>query len=358
MNASPPAVVVGTGFGCRIHVPALRAAGFEVKALVGVDPERTARRAEKLGVPLALTDLDEAIARTGAVAVTIASPPSSHARLTLAAIARGCHVICEKPLSMNLGEARAMLEAAERAGVTHLVGNEFRWLPERAIVARAVAEGLIGAPRFLSLLTFHGLVADPETKMPRWWFDEAAGGGWLGAQGSHIVDQVRTWVGDIDSLSAALLTVSARPPGAEDSYALRFRLKNGAEGVVQQSAGAWGPQGAFTRLAGEHGSLWIEGGKVFLADRSGTRELTTPPDLELPAPPDASDDPRARFSQFELGPYTRLCEVFRQGVEGRDIKSATPPPTFRDGVACMEAMDAIRRSAAEGGTVVRIGAGD
>ena len=43
----PGAVVVGTGFGCRVHVPALRNAGFDVVALVGRDPERTARRAER-----------------------------------------------------------------------------------------------------------------------------------------------------------------------------------------------------------------------------------------------------------------------------------------------------------------------
>ena len=46
MEAQPGAVVVGTGFGSRVHVPALRAAGFDVLALVGTDPERTARRAQ------------------------------------------------------------------------------------------------------------------------------------------------------------------------------------------------------------------------------------------------------------------------------------------------------------------------
>src|SRR4051794_16556777 len=96
-TTAPPALVVGTGFGCRIHVPALRAAGFEVAGLVGSDPERTARRAQANGVPLVFTDLDEAISKTGAVAVTIATPPNSHGPLTLAAVARGCHVICEKP---------------------------------------------------------------------------------------------------------------------------------------------------------------------------------------------------------------------------------------------------------------------
>src|SRR5262245_23150616 len=64
--AKPPALVVGTGFGCRIHVPALRAAGFEVVGLVGTDADRTRRRAESNGVAQVFTDLNDAIARTGA----------------------------------------------------------------------------------------------------------------------------------------------------------------------------------------------------------------------------------------------------------------------------------------------------
>jgi len=50
-NAAIPAVVVGTGFGCRIHAPALKATGFDVAGLVGTDPERTARRAEREALP-------------------------------------------------------------------------------------------------------------------------------------------------------------------------------------------------------------------------------------------------------------------------------------------------------------------
>jgi predicted dehydrogenase len=356
MTAAPPAIVVGTGFGCRIHVPALRAAGFEVAALVGSDPGRTARRAERSGVPLAFTDLDEAISRTRAEAVTIATPPNTHAALTLQAVARGCHVICEKPFAESAAEARAMLEAAERAGVGRLVGNEFRWLPERAVAARAIAEGQIGEPRMLSMVQYHPLVASPEAKMPAWWFDAEAGGGWLGAQGSHIVDHVRSWLGDFETVSAALPIVSDRKGVAEDSYALRLRLANGVEGGVQQTAGAWGPSLAVTRVAGSHGTLWLEGSTVWVADARGARELPVPAELELPPPPAASTDPRERFSTYELGPYIRLCEALRAYVDGRAPSGLVAPPTFADGLAATEVLDAIRASARAGGQLVRVGA--
>jgi predicted dehydrogenase len=354
-GSNPAAVVVGTAFGCRIHVPALRAAGFDVAALVGTDPERTARRAQAAGVAQTFTDLDEAIAKTGAKAVTIATPPNSHAPLSLTALGRGCHVICEKPFARDTAEARTMQAAAERAGVMALVGNEFRWLPDRALVARAIEEGLIGEPRFLTLSSYNSLVASPEAKMPRWWFDESAGGGWLGAQGAHIIDQVRSWVGDFASLSGVTPTVSDRAAeAAEDSYIVRFTLKNGVEGVLQHTAGAWGPMDAMTRVAGTHGTLWVQGADVWLADKDGKRQLPVTPDLELPPPPPPSDDPRKQFSHFELGPYIRLAEALRAGVDGRDPKSAVPLPTFADGVAAMQVIDAVRASAAKGGAVVTL----
>lgn len=347
----PGAVVVGTGFGCRVHVPALRAAGFDVVGLVGTDPERTARRAERSGVPYVFTDLDEALARDDVAAVTIATPPHTHAALAVAAVAAGRHVVCEKPFALDAVEARAMLEAAERAGVTHLVGHEFRWAPERAVAARALAAGAVGAPRFASFVSYVPMLADPDAKMPPWWFEAAAGGGWLGASGSHVVDQIRTWLGEFASVSATLGVTSARTGVAEDSFTVRFRLRSGVDGVLQQTAAAWGPYGGVTRVAGTDGSLWVDGDTVRLADRAGERALPLPDDLVLPEPPGASDDPRHRFTHLELGPYTRLCEVLRAAVDGRPVPGAVPVPTFADGLAATEVLDAIRASAAADGAL-------
>jgi len=239
MSSTPiPALVVGTGFGCRIHVPALRAAGFEIAGLVGTNPERLERRAGQNEVAATFTDLDEAIAKTGAKLVSIATPPDTHAELTLAAIDRGCHVLCEKPFAFDAGEAQRMLDAAEKAGVVHMVAHEFRWLPDRALFGRAIAEGMIGEPRFLVLDQFIPFCADPETPLPKWWFDKASGGGWLGAGGSHLMDQIRAWLGEFDTLSANLFLVSDREAEADDSYSMRFVMKNGVEGSMQQTAGA------------------------------------------------------------------------------------------------------------------------
>jgi predicted dehydrogenase len=356
MTAKIPAIVVGTGFGCRIHVPALRAAGFEVVGLVGNNPGKTEKRAGQNGISAWFTDLDEAITRTGARVVTIATPPSTHAALTLTAIARGCHVVCEKPFASDSGEAQHMLDAAEKAGVFHMVAHEFRWMPDRALFGRAIAQGLIGDPRFLVVDQFIPFCADPDTPLPKWWFDAASGGGWLGAGGSHMMDQIRAWLGEFDSLSANLFLVSDRVADCEDTYSMRFRMKNGVEGSMQQSAGAWGPMATLLRCAGTKGTVWIEQGKVMVADKTGTRELAVPDDLLLPPTPPPDPDPNspARASHFEIGPFTRFCEALRDGVEGREVRSSVPIPTFRDGLESMRILDAIRASSAAGGALTHV----
>ena len=344
------AVVVGTGFGARVHVPALRAAGFDVHAIVGRDVDRTARRAERLGVEHACSSLADALTLPGVEAVTIAAPPAAHAALAIEACDAGRHVVCEKPFALDAIEAEAMTRAAANAGVTALVGHEFRWAPDRATAARAIASGVIGVPHLASLVQYVPLVADPEARVPEWWFDAARGGGWLGASGSHVVDQVRCWFGEVASVSATLPTVAARE-GAEDSFVVRASTASGVEVVMQQTAASWTPHVAgVTVVAGTDGTLELDGEGVWCSDRSGRRLLPVPHDLALPAPP-ASDDPRHRYTHLELGPYARLCEALLAGVEGRPFESAVEVPTFADGLACMRVLDAVRASAAAGGAV-------
>lgn len=359
--ASPPirapirAVVVGTGFGCRVHVPGLRAAGIEVAALVGTRPDKLARKAQEASVGAHYTDLAQAIRETGTNLVTVATTPATHAALSHVAIEHGCHVLCEKPFAFDAAEGRALLDAANKAGVVHMVNHEFRWLPERALMGRVMAEGQIGEPRFLVIDQFIPFCADPEARLPRWWFDPASGGGWLGAGGSHIIDQIRAWLGEFASISANLMTVSDRQDVADDSYSARFRMASGVEGSLQQTAGAWGPSASMWRCAGSKGTVWIEAGKVMLADRAGTREVPLPDDLRLPPPPPA-DDPNGanRLSHFEMGPFTRLAEALRDRILGVAASSAVKAPTFEDGLASMRVLDAIRASAAGGGELIKI----
>jgi predicted dehydrogenase len=345
--------VVGTSFGCLTHVRGLRQAGFDVVALVGRDPVKTAERAARFDVPHPTTSLAAALTLPGVDAVTIATPPHTHAELALEAVAAGRHVLCEKPFARDANEARSMLAAADTAGVVHFLGTEFRWGTGQALGTRVVASGAIGEPKLATFIMHIPMLADPAGELPPWWSDAAQGGGWLGAQAAHVVDQIRSTLGEFAGVSASLPHVADRGMTAEDSYVVHFRLQSGVAGVMQSSAGDWGPMLFVTRIVGSTGTVTIEGDTVKVSDHDGTRPVPVPDDLVLgaPSPPPAdllvtAYDKLHAFG-IDLAPFTRMAETFRDRILGRDVPDDPRPATFADGVAGMAVLDAIRASAAE-----------
>ena len=347
-------VIVGTGFGCITHLRALRAAGFEVHALVGRDPDKTKARAERFDVPNGLTDVRDALALPGVDAVAVATPPYTHAAIALDAIAAGKHVLCEKPFARNAAEAQLMCDAAEQAGVVHLLGTEFRWSTGQASMARVVRRGNIGTPKLATILMHIPMLADPAGEVPGWWGHADEGGGWLGAQAAHAVDQVRVMLGEFAGVSASLTQVAARDWDVEDTFTVHFRTQSGVDGIMQSTVGAWGPPIFATRVAGTAGTVWADFDTVHVADVSGTHDVPAPDDLPIapPEPPPGdllvtAYDGLHAFG-IDLAPYTRLCTTFRDLIDGRAVPDDPPPATFADGVAGMRVLDAIRASAPTG----------
>ena len=351
-----PIAVVGTGFGARIHVPGLRASGrFDVRALVGRRPERVRRVAERQGIPRAATRLADVL--DDVAAVSIATPPDAHAELAVAAARASRHVLCEKPMARTVAEATAMRDAARTAGVVALVDHEFRFDPARATLAELIRRGDLGRPRLVAAITHIPLFADADRPAPAWWFDADAGGGWLGASGSHLIDALRVWLGDFAAVAALVETfvgtrrvAEASAPvavGADDAFSLLFRMASGAGGVVQQSAVAWGPPSVVLRIVGSDASAWIDDdGRLHRAGRdAAASEVAVPPHLRLPdvpVPPDAGP-----FAARELPAFVRQAERFADAIEGRPA-SAPAAATFDDGLAVQRVIDAVRESARQG----------
>ena len=138
---------------------------------------------------------------------------------------------------------------------------------------------------------------------------------------------------------------------------MHFRLRSGVDGVMQSTSGDWGPPLFLTRITGSAGTLWLKGTpgteSVWLADRTGARQVPVPDDL-VTAPPDppAADALRTAYDHMiglglEIGAYTRLAETFRDLILRRPIAAYPRPATLADGVADMAVLDAIRKSAAE-----------
>ena len=168
-------------------------------------------------------------------------------------------MLCEKPFTRDAIEARSLLEAAERAGVVHLLGAEMRFTPGQALLARVVRDGAIGDVRLAMFVMHIPLLADPTSEVPAWWSDAGSGGGWLGAHAPHVIDQIRTTVGEIVGVSASLSRVVERTWTVEDGYLVHFRTAGGAAGVMQSVAADRGPMLFTTRVVGSRGTAWAEG---------------------------------------------------------------------------------------------------
>jgi len=323
-------------------------------ALVGRDPVKTAERARMFDVPRACTSLGEALAVPDVAAVTIATPPFSHAELAFEAIAAGKHVLCEKPFAADAAEARRVLAAAESAGVVHVLGTEFRYDAGQALLARAVADGTVGEPRVATWLMHVPVLAESDAEVPHWWADASVGGGWLAAHGSQLIDQIRATLGEFRGVSASLVHVVDRPMSADDGFVVHFRMDSGCVGMLQSTASDHGIM-VETRVTGSTATAWIEGvgATVKVAAAGGVRTLPaieSMPTVPAPALPVGSvTTTYERMITFgvEYGPYTRLAAAFRDLILGRPVDPG--PATFADGVAMMTVLDAIRRSAAAGG---------
>lgn len=129
--------VIGTGWG-RMHVGGFRAAGAEVYALCGADLQKTRRVAEAEGIPLATDDVRTLCQSVDAVVV--ASPDAWHARHAHIALEAGRAVLCEKPLTPGVAEARELVQAARVRGLTCATNFPYRMLPPLAALRRWLGE--------------------------------------------------------------------------------------------------------------------------------------------------------------------------------------------------------------------------
>ncbi len=353
------AVVVGSSFGGRVHVPALRAAGFDVVGLVGRDPGRTAERASAFGIGVHGTVISDVAAETGADVITVSTPPAAHHPSVMEALANGCHVLAEKPFALSVAEAEEMADAAAALGVTAMVSFEFRWQPAEALVARVIQRGDIGEPRAATLVSHSGLVANglPVAFNDDWWGDAAAGGGILNAAGVHVLDRLQTWLGPIVSVSGDTRQVSPLPGGAEDTYSALMQTAGGVSISAQHCSGVRGQGLSVCKVIGTEGTVWLEGGQAHISSGAEPVALEVPEDLVPPDPPEwPKDDPKHAFTAYEMPLFVRLAERLRDEITGTVISPDLPPtPTFADGLATQRVVDAIRASSLDRGAWQAIG---
>jgi predicted dehydrogenase len=309
------ASVIGTGFGSSVVARIYQQLGIDVDVVSPREPKRV-RAACAAPVDL----------------VSVHSPPFLHRQHVLWALESGRNVLCDKPFGKSAAEAREMLDAATAAGVVHLANFEFRHDAARRQIKAWIDNGAIGTPRHVHWSRLSSGSRTP-LKQHGWLFDQDSGGGWIGAYGSHVIDTLRWWVGEIDDVAGVRrIDMPLRPDAdgvpractAEDAFSASFTFANGATATVDTAfaAAVEGPQQL--QVLGSDGVIVL----------NGTTELTLRRAAE--------HDEKITFPQFRGDvhepSFTKWAELIRDAIrEGQQIQ-----PSFQDAVACAQIMDKLK----------------
>lgn len=137
--------IVGTGFMGKVHAENVRRLGnVEIAAVVGSRPERAQQFAESFGIPIATADLQDVLNNKEIQAVHICTPNVDHFPMSLAAINAGKAVLCEKPMTMNVAEARQLVDAAKQKNAVNCLQHNLRYYPVVQQMRQMVAHGDLG----------------------------------------------------------------------------------------------------------------------------------------------------------------------------------------------------------------------
>jgi len=180
--------IVGAGFGVAAHLPSYRAhPGFEVVALAS--PHSAASIAAERKIPHAFESCRAMLrADIELDVVSVASPPAAHYDDVMAALAAEKHVLCEKPMALNVSQAERMAAAGEAAGTARGIAHEFRFIPERQALKELIVNGHLGPLRNIEIAEMHNFLRADGHRKNNWWFSRESGGGITGAWFSHIID--------------------------------------------------------------------------------------------------------------------------------------------------------------------------
>ena len=333
--------IVGAGANTRkYHIPNLRAQpGVEIVSVANRTRESGERAAKEFGFARVYDTWRELVEADDTNAICIGTWPYLHAPVTIAALARGKHVLCEARMAMNAAEAHAMLEASRRA--PHLVAQlvpapHTLWVD--ATLQSLIADGYLGDVLAVEVRATQGKFVDREAPL-HWRQDQSLSGFNILNMGIWYEAMMR-WVGPAARVSAMTsVAVPKRRDGSgvtkqvtvPDHVDILVDLERGGIGHLRFSAVTALAPASEVWLFGTEGTLRVEADALKLwGGRRGATALS-----EIP------------ITAERRGGW-RVEEEFVNAVRGKERITRT---AFDDGVRYMEFTEAVARSAARGETV-------
>lgn len=371
--------LVGYKFMGKAHSNALRKVSMffdpdvsiELKAICGRDEQGVRQAAHKFGWDSYETSFEKLVKRDDIDIVDITAPSNAHKDLAIAAAESGKHVFCEKPLALNLADARDMLAAVRKAGVKHQIGFNYRFAPAVQLAKQLIDSGKIGQVYHFRGLYLQDWIIDPDFPLV-WRLDKSvAGSGSHGDLGAHLIDLARFLVGDFSKVIGMSKTFIKRRPLVEQMTGLSGKAKSDApmgdvtvdDATLFLTEFECGALGSFeaTRFANGHKngmSFEINGSKGSLKfefermnelwyysadDPDGLRGFRLIQATEPVHPYASAWWPAGHVIGYEHTFVHELFEFVQSIAKGRPAT-----PDFEDGVKCNQVLEAVERSVEEG----------
>lgn len=249
------AAVIGCGAIAGNHVTALAAApGVEVVACFDVDGPRAKGFASAHGIGFAAPTLD-AVFDQGVDLISVCTPHPTHESVVPAAAARGIHVLCEKPIAIDVPAAERMVRACDEAGIVFGCVFQRRLWPAAQRIRSAIDDGCLGRPILARVEVLLHRDADYYTASPwrgTWTSD---GGGVLMTQAIHYVDLLQSYLGEVEwVMTAAETFVHGEHIEVEDTLAATLRFVSGAIAQVTASTALTPGLGQRIEITGSTGA--------------------------------------------------------------------------------------------------------
>lgn len=277
--------VIGVGVAFQhLHLPNIvrYADALDLVAVAATSDASASAAAELVvgeGIPRPSTysDAHELLAESFD-AILLDVPISSTYALGLDVIKAGVHLICEKPLGESAAEGAKLAKAAEAAGVTLAVCENFRYQPRFAEIAQLVTDGLIGEPRAYFLDDLHYTGPDGLYSVTPWRQGGDHRGGYLLDGGSHIVAGLREMVGETPASVYALPT--SFHPGhlgsPWDTALVNLRFDSGLVGHLALGYGSPDREARHPKILGTTGTLAIMEDSIAVWRPDGTKDAVIP----------------------------------------------------------------------------------
>ena len=357
--------MLGHGFMGRAHSRALRMLGHieehpaavpRLVSICGRDDAAVQRARNEWGWESATSDWRAQLADERVHLFDNVGPNAMHLEPSLAAVAAGKHVLCEKPLARTAFEARRLWSDARRAGVVHMCGFNLRFLPAVQLARDLIRSGELGEPTHFRARFLASSALDLEQRRT-WRFDrEEAGSGAVADLGSHIVDLARLLVGEPLAVSASTRTVvptrDGRAVDVDDAVAAVVEFDGGAIGTLEASrvAGRRSNVCAF-EVDGKRGSLSFDVARLNELELTTARKETRRLDVTGPGHPFMELWWPAPGHAIGWGDsFVHELRHFLAAVAAR--RSVRPlGADFEDGYRCALTCDAILEAAASGARV-------